>query len=338
MISVIVPIYKVEKYLRECIDSIIEQTYRDLDIILVDDGSPDQCGKLCDDYASKDNRIRVIHKENGGLSDARKAGIDIAEGEYLIFVDSDDYIHPQMIERLYNTMLTQRADIVVCGFREVDEEGQQLKDDKISDVDILCYEGPDIMDQLQQKNLITVVAWNKLYSASLFENIRYPKGHVHEDEFIIHRILGKCKKTVYIPDLLYYYRKRPASIMADIDIVKINDVIAAYEDRIVFLQTEGYGQILKDTKIQYCKLLIKYTERLRKNKYDKLQTKKIWREFKKVYEDKKITDNLSATEKTSFFMFAQSPLLYERWIQGHSSIEKEKDVFRKLRDRIMKKL
>lgn len=337
MISIIVPIYKVEKYLKKCIDSIINQTYKNLEIILVDDGSPDGCGSICDSYSLLDKRIKVIHKENGGLSDARNTGINIARGEYLAFVDSDDFIHPQMIEILYNVVTEQKADIGICDFREVNEDGQYVQDAINADTEIVCYEGWDIMKQLQQKNLITVVAWNKLYRASLFENIRYPRGHVHEDEFVIHRILNKCVKTAYTNNKLYFYRKRPESIMADIDIDKMLDATDAYEDRITFLEKEGYGQILMDTKCQFCGLIIKYTELLRKNKYNKTQVHRIWRKFHGVYSDKKLMRELKKGEKMAFFLFDKSPWLYEQWIQGQDFWDKQKSKIRELRNDIMKK-
>ena len=203
LISVIVPIYKVEAYLKKCIKSIQNQTYSNLEIILVDDGSPDGCGAICDRYAKEDTRIRVIHKENGGLSDARNKGLDIATGEYILFVDSDDYIHPQMVEILLQHLEVVDADMAVCGFKTVEENeevifdcfdicetaGREKKTEVVGIDAGEVFEGQAVMNNLQYKNLLTVVAWNKLYKAELFAELRYPKGRVQEDEFLVHHIL-----------------------------------------------------------------------------------------------------------------------------------------------------
>lgn len=173
LISVIIPIYNVEKYLKKCIDSIINQTYKNLEIILVDDGSPDNCGKICDEYAKKDQRIRVIHKKNGGLSDARNAGIDIAKGKYIAFVDSDDYVEKEYIEIMYKELKKNNVKIVQCGINKISDNEEiidnygYLKDELIN--------SQRIMEEKYTKYPISnVVAWNKLYDIDLFKNIRYP--------------------------------------------------------------------------------------------------------------------------------------------------------------------
>lgn len=211
LVSVIIPIYNVEKFLCKCIDSIINQTYKKLEIILVDDGSPDKCGDICDEYALKDNRIKVIHKENGGLSEARNYGLDVAKGDYIYFIDSDDYAEPDAIEILINIAQEQDADIVIADIRYVDEKGNVLNNNakqycslKTSDytADSAAYTFADL----------DWGAWNKLYKKNLYETIRFPVKKIHEDETIMFQLFYNCKKIVYISQQLYNYVKRSGSI------------------------------------------------------------------------------------------------------------------------------
>ncbi len=237
LISVIVPVYKVEDYLLPCIDSILAQTYQNLEIILVDDGSPDNCGKICDEYAKKDKRIVVLHKENGGLSDARNAGLDICKGEYISFVDSDDLIHHQFIEKLYENIITSDADLVYCAVTKFlnKEDIYSAIDTHVHCSNTVVFDKPAIFDELLFEHLSFyehVVAWNKLYKRKLWDVLRYPKGRIHEDEFVIHHIFDLCEKVIFIDSHLYFYRQRQDSIMFATRTVKqILDKYAAFEDR-----------------------------------------------------------------------------------------------------------
>lgn len=213
LLSIIVPVYKVEKYLDHCIASIRAQTYTNLEIILVDDGSPDACPGICDEAARQDGRIRVIHKKNGGLSDARNAGLDVARGQYIGFVDSDDYIAPPMYETLLKAALTNEADMAFCNYTSVREEGFYLQylvdaDRRYSKAEFIEYLTEPVGGYL-------VVVWNKLYKREIFENLRFPLGKQHEDQFLFHYIVGRCQVIVAVKAPLYYYRLyRDGSIMA----------------------------------------------------------------------------------------------------------------------------
>ena len=214
-ISVIVPVYKVEKYINKCVDSILEQSFQDFDLILVDDGSPDGCPAICDDYASRDERITVIHKTNGGLSDARNAGIDWAmehsTSEWLAFVDSDDYLHPDYLMTLYQTALKDGADLVICDFVRVNENGECIEEEHTF-YDLVTEDKRELFKILSIGWRIDM-AWNKLYAKSIFENLRFEYGKIHEDEFAIHRVLWACHKAAIVSFELYYYRVRKNSIM-----------------------------------------------------------------------------------------------------------------------------
>ncbi|WP_112182071.1 glycosyltransferase [Paraliobacillus zengyii] len=236
-ISVIVPIYQVEKYLSKCIESIINQTYSNLEIILIDDGSPDRCFEICDKYASMDKRIVVIRKENGGLSDARNAGLAIATGEYISFIDSDDYIHLSFYEVLLGLILTNDADIAQCGYQIV-EENQEFtppirKDLTIEDVVVLNK--LDILHNLYNLNYgDTVVVWNKLFKSNLFTNLFFPKGKVHEDELTTYQILYRANTVAITSKKMYFYLQRSDSIMGQGFTIKSLDKLEAYYNQIQF--------------------------------------------------------------------------------------------------------
>ena len=225
LISVIIPVYKVEPYLRKCIDSVRNQTYRNLEIILVDDGSPDHCGQICDEYAAADSRIRVIHKENGGLSSARNAGIRIARGEYLGFVDSDDWIEPDMYAFLYAALEKETADLAVCG----------VYTHKDSNVNVgsnaslyLVQSGHDAVQTFLKLASQGKVAWNKLYKRQLFSEIRFPEGRLWEDCFIMGQVIDKAEKVVYHMQPKYHYILRPGSITTAGYRPALHDCVDAY--------------------------------------------------------------------------------------------------------------
>lgn len=209
-ISIIVPVYKVEQYLRQCIESIINQTYQNIEIILVDDGSPDKCPAICDEFAILDKRIRVVHKINGGLSDARNAGLEIATGDYIGFVDSDDWISPTMYEELISVAIEYGADISCCGYNRIDNNSvleSKLFGDKRK------VSGIDLLRDIFCRNGDNVVVWNKIYNVNLFKNLRFPVGEIHEDNFILCSTIGRANVVAYTGTIGYYYRFRPDSIM-----------------------------------------------------------------------------------------------------------------------------
>jgi len=247
LISVIVPVYKVEKYLDKCVSSIVNQTYSNLEIILVDDGSPDQCGDMCEQWAEKDKRIRVIHKENGGLSDARNAGMEIATGIYTAFVDSDDWIASDFIQTLYDIMVQTGAQIAGCDVCTVypDQEPELNGTDQVR----ICTAEEAIGDILQGCGF-RAVAWNKLYLSALLEGERYPVGKHHEDEFFTYRIYGKADKLVYVDRPMYFYLQRQGSIMSSFSIKRL-DALDAYMERLAYLE-ERYVSLYSKEKFSIC--------------------------------------------------------------------------------------
>lgn len=210
LITVIVPIYNVEKYLRKCIESILEQTYQKLEIILVDDGSTDNSGNICDEYAKKDKRIIVLHKENGGLSDARNVALDIVKGDYITCVDSDDYLARDYVEYLYLLLIKNGADISICSYKKVYTHNVQLDNcqEKVS-----VFNAEAALKELLYQRKIVPSAWGKLYRREMFSEIRYPKGMYYEDFAVIYKLLSECKKIAVGTQQKYYYLQRKDSIM-----------------------------------------------------------------------------------------------------------------------------
>ena len=210
LLSIIVPVYDVERYLPKCMDSILAQTFTDFELILVDDGSPDNCPALCDAAAAKDARIRVLHQKNGGLSAARNAGLDVARGEWIGFVDSDDYIAPEMYEILYKAVQSTGADLALCDYVKVDETGALCTQTHVA-VPQKSLTGREL---LQKAYWTTVqIAWNKLYHRTIFAQLRYPGGKLNEDFFVIPERCLNTQKAVVVPDVLSYYVQRGDSIM-----------------------------------------------------------------------------------------------------------------------------
>ncbi|MGM9652767.1 MAG: glycosyltransferase family 2 protein [Eubacteriales bacterium] len=206
-ISVIVPVYKVEPYLRKCVDSILNQTYRNLEVILVDDGSPDSCGAICEEYAAKDARVRVIHKPNGGLSDARNAGMDIMTGKYVAFVDSDDWIEAHMYHTLLTQLLRFDADIAMCDAAVEIQDGDTVSVTKAADYGSAPFAERNT-DAMRRFLRTSCAAWDKLYKAELFDDLRFPMGEINEDEAIMLRLLDRCKTVCYTGETCYHYVRR----------------------------------------------------------------------------------------------------------------------------------
>jgi len=233
-ISVIVPVYKVEAYLSRCVDSILSQTFKNIEVILVDDGSPDSCGDLCDMYALKDCRIKVIHKTNGGLSDARNVGIDASNADYILLIDSDDYIEPNTIETLYCLICKYNADISACGFANCYTNGRflQNKDDKI-----LVWTGKEAFTEILKGEKISAGIVGKLIRKSVIGTHRFLKGKTYEDAFFNPQLFFNTKKFVATTESLYNYWHRSGSITTEPFNEKSLDVIYAYEYTLNFVKT-----------------------------------------------------------------------------------------------------
>lgn len=315
-ISIIVPVYNVEDYLKNCIDSILNQTFNDFELILVNDGSTDNSLKICKYYKSIDYRICIIDKHNEGLSSARNAGLDVAKGEYIGFVDSDDYIHPQMYEILYNYISDTKADISICNFEQVYNFNKDLLNTlQINQRLHQIFNNIESLEQLSGENAVEfTVSWNKLYRKYLFENIRFKVGIIHEDEFIIHKLLYKTRKIVYIREKLYFYMQRKGSIMQQSN--KRIDRLYALEDRIKFFNSKNLKDLQFKQEVLYIKFFLKLYNKILKMPYSSRRLVRmrlnLFKLIIKFYEN----TNHSKKEKASYILFCISPFLYKKLVRN----------------------
>lgn len=227
LITIVIPVYNVENYLHKCVNSVINQTYSNLEIILVDDGSPDKCGQICDEYKKKDNRIKVIHKKNGGLSDARNAGIDIAKGKYISFIDSDDYVDIDYIEFLYNQISKYNVSISICSHRVLYDTGKIIEK-QTNEVSLL--DSKKVLERILYDEGIDLSAWAKLYDINLFKDIRYPKGRLYEDSATTYLLIDKSNKIAIASKSKYNYVIRRNSITNNKFTIKKMDLIISTEE------------------------------------------------------------------------------------------------------------
>ena len=283
LVTVIVPIFKVEKYIYQCVDSILTQSFRNFDLVLVDDGSPDACPQICDTYAEKDGRIKVIHKQNGGLSDARNAGIDWAmehsDSDWLAFVDSDDYLHPDYLQTLYDTAIKESADLVICDYFDVNEDGIVKENDH--GFSSLVTEEKNKLFEYLCLNWRIVTAWNKLYQKHLFEDLRFVPGKIHEDSFAIHHVLWNCRRAAIIPDGLYYYRHRNNSIMATESPKSMLDGLEALAEQCEFGMKHDISPLTTKIPVEYFN---KFKEKKASfDKEEKLRYKQLKNRLARVY-------------------------------------------------------
>lgn len=245
MISVIVPIYKVEKYLKRCVNSLLAQSYSDFELILVDDGSPDNCGNICEEYAAKDKRIRVIHKENGGLSDARNVGLGIAKGEYIAFVDSDDWVATNYLETLLKVIELTDSDICEC---EVLKTTGEIEKYKKSDEQYTSYSSEKALELLICDKILHQYVWNKLYKRSCLKGIPFAVGKINEDEFWTYQVFGNARRITKISNVLYYYFQRGSSIMGNHYNLKRLDALEAKSLRQQYIE-EKFPALTEVSKI-----------------------------------------------------------------------------------------
>lgn len=305
-VSIIVPVYQVERYLRQCIDSILAQTFTDFELILVDDGSKDRSGQICDEYAGLDQRVRVIHKENGGPAVARNYGMELASGNFFMFVDGDDYIAPTMVECLHQSLLHERSDIAACNFWHCfEEDGDKdfptiIQSEVITGAEIFYHRKND-----RSYGFWTVV-WNKLYKSESLGKLRFRVGKYYEDEFWANDIYQMDIKLVTVPECLYYYRQHDNNSMKKTNAVKNLDILEALQERIgVYLRQEQYSK-------QAYKVLIYSLEYLEKakgliqNRDDEAAFRRAEKQIKDVVKQLK-KKKLPVIQRASLFLIERNP-------------------------------
>ena len=320
-VSMIVPVYQVEKYIVQCIESVLNQTFQDFELILVDDGSKDQSGRICDSYAAKDDRVVVIHTENKGAAAARNTGLDHASGRYIMFLDGDDYLAENMIARLYEVIEHSEYDVVVCDFLNLlpDE-----KDNFIVQLQEKTVSGREVLEYLKNgKNYgVWTIVWNKIYKRKVVENLRFPAGKYFEDEFFSDQLYLNSDQIHVISDVLCYHRVLATSTMNTQRTENYLDLLDALQERIKIYLKYGYSQ--DETYKVLIYLLEPFTKCARakfsgSNKQRLEQTRK----FIKVVSKKLMSGNLSFMKKSSLIMIGLFPdLMYRVAIRFRIQLEK----------------
>lgn len=319
LISIIVPVYNVEQYLEQCVESLIHQTYKNLEILLIDDGSTDASGTICDRYAKQDKRIRVVHQVNQGAAIARNSGIKLAKGEYLAFVDSDDYVHSQFIEILYQIQQACDCKISMCSYQRFND-GEAIDNNSAVDAThkmISTFDALSLLNEWISKDAVAMlIVCNKLYQKGIFENIVFPSKKRREDEFVIHRILAKSEKISVTEKELYFYRKRAGAMEAN-DLVDNFQHLALHEalvERIDFFAQQdarlisgAVHHLLRESNGYYDIYLTK------KDKIHNIKRKQLVVQYRKVY--LKYFMNLRMHEKIVGAVFAFFPAIYNRLVK-----------------------
>lgn len=307
MVSIIVPVYKTEKYLRKCVEAILAQTYKDLEIILVDDGSPDTCPLICDELAKTDNRIKVIHKENGGLSSARNEGLKEATGKYITFVDSDDTINPQMIECLFKALLTNNADISMCGCRTITSEGKLLAMDTFEDCHI--YKNEELINNVVLP--LKTACWNKLFKRSVIKGHLFPERRIHGEDLVFISSIINDKTTLVTTDYIgYNYYKRGCSITTSSFNNSAFDEVWC-KDKATQILIEKFPSFENETLLWRFRARMNIIRSISKNDITTQYLSKIV-EYKMFLEHnyKSVSRLMRLHEKIEFFLFKHIVLFY----------------------------
>jgi len=319
-ISVIVPVYNSIKYLEKCIDSILSQTFQEIELILVNDGSTDKSGDLCEAYSRLDSRCRVFHKKNEGIASARNLGIRNASGKYIGFVDADDFIHKEMYQILYRNIKLSNAELVICEYKPV-QEGEEVDIQKsiTPKNKMKSLNHIEALNQLYSENAVTYIyPWNKLYLKTLFEELEYNHGRNYDDEFIIHKVLFNCEKILFIDCELYYYLQRQGSfVRSQFTIQKLDRVYALYE-RIEFFKNNNLTDLHSLALKQYMDVFFWYYFYAKNNLQNiDIELKALKQTFHSTYLNLLKLNQIGLKQKIMLSMFRLNP----SWFEGVKRVQ-----------------
>ena len=307
LISVVVPVYNVEHYLKKCVDSICHQTYRNLEIILVDDGSTDRSGSLCDEFATSDSRIRVIHKSNGGLSDARNAGMELASGEWWMFVDSDDYIAPDTAETLLLAAVENHCEIAVCNMMRIYEDGKQ-EPFYCPVTEPTIWAGEQRFETLRQPSVC-----NKLFRADLFKELRFPKRKFYEDTFVYHVLAHRANRIALTGLSGYYYLSRRESILGQSQFTdRYFDYVEAIHERAMFLFNHGVSRYGEEACLSLYAAIVNSTKNIRKTPQNAEHFQKMWEWYELAYRNLMSSPDTSIKQKLRLFFLKYAPKIHNK--------------------------
>lgn len=307
-ISVIVAVYNVDKYIDKCIKSILGQTFKEFELLLINDGSTDKSREICESYFNGNEKIKLINKSNGGLSDARNLGLDIAKGEYITFVDGDDSIDSDYLERLYNNAVSNDADISACSFKRI--IGDAIIYEDIREIAITLNRNEAMEEYLKESKTCSVIACCKLFKKEIFNNIRFPLGRIHEDNFTAHLLINKCNKYSYISYCGYNYLIRKESITGIGFNSKSMDLLLAYNDLENFID-KNYEGLRGYTPVLTLKVNIRLLNAIYDSDKKVLEENIILDNLKEYKWNKFLDKRLTSRYKVAFIMIKINPRIYK---------------------------
>lgn len=310
-VSLILPVYNVEKYLPQCLDSIQKQSYKNMEIIIVNDGSTDGSGQICETFSKRDTRVKYIQKKNGGLSSARNVGLKYAVGDYIVFVDSDDFIRSGMISSLVEVMECSHADIACCNYEVCNEQSGVIYSHKINIKSMQVFTRQQAIDVLFYETFFQCYAWNKMYKKELFTDIKYPEGRLYEDIVTTYRLFRSSEMIAFIPDSLYCYRRREGSITQKQFKPKSYDLIDSINE--VIEQNQDNRAVLAGCAIYYLYFI---DEMIKHNVWDKDVYHKYQAIVKKTKNDIYRCTNIACSRKIQLILCYLNPGLYKQMYKG----------------------
>lgn len=284
LITVIIPVYNVERFLSRCIDSVLSQSYKNLEILLIDDGSTDGSSEICDHYAERDYRIKVIHQKNQGIAAVRNVGVLKATGEYLFWLDSDDYVSEEIIYKLYNNLEKHHAEMSICNFAKGMESEYTFQSKKNAEcIEFDAKYGQEMIYKDDHYAFIMAASWAKLIKKELYDGLKYPEGKLFEDIYMSHHLIQRCSKIVYTDEILYYYFQWPESILGKTLRIEKLDYLDAFEDRILFYEKMNDFKLVELARVQYLHALIWEYSRAKNILHNPKMVAKIKKAYRKYY-------------------------------------------------------
>lgn len=307
LVSVVVPVYNAEKYLKYCIDSIVNQTYKNLEIILVDDGSTDHSGKICDEYAKLDQRVKVIHKENGGNGDSRNTGYKAATGAWLVMVDNDDLLHEQQIEILLHIALEKDADVVVGNYKAISDdelpEHRFIADDVYQKIKVLSEKDLNDDEFIRKRSMILTTPWSKMWKINLFQDIMFPKKSRHDDTWTTWKAYEKAKRVVFIDEILHYWRNNPESFSRVFDLSHLEG-IDAYAEQLDYFIEKKKQRYIEIALAEYTEMFFWCFNRMKENQISLHHLKPYCIKMRKYLKHLKLTKTISLKQIIKYYYLA----------------------------------
>lgn len=307
LVSVVVPVYNSEKYLRTCIDSIVNQTYRNLEVILVDDGSTDQSGIICDEYAQLDERVKVIHKENGGNGDSRNEGYKVASGDWLVMVDNDDLLHLQQIEILLHIALEKDADVVVGNYKAISDdelpEKNLISNEVYGKTTVLTQKELDSDTFIRKRSMILTTPWSKIWKKSLYADILFPKKSKHDDTWTTWKAYERAKKVVFVDEVLHYWRNNPLSFGRVFDLSHLEG-IDAYAEQLDYFIEKKKQRYIEIALAEYTEMFFWCFNRMKENQISLYHLKPYCIKMRKFIKHLKLTKTISLKQIVKYYYLA----------------------------------